>query len=124
SRTEIVATPLTRPPGSESTTSPSTCDPRGATTCPSTTIGSARVAVNASPVLVVFVDSVVSVRTLIGVPAPTVTEDSLGESGASAFAGVASEEGVKPVTVDCSELLLHPASSTAKANAVPVVLNR
>ena len=99
SRTEMVATPLTRPPGSESTTRPSTWEPRGATTLPSIMMGSARVAVNVSPVCALLVESVVSVRILMGVPALMVTDGGFRDSGKSAFAGAASESGVEPVVV-------------------------
>ena len=97
----MVATPLTRPPGSEFTTRPSTWVPRGAITLSSTTRGSASVAVKLSPVAALLVESSVSVRILMGVPAAIVTSSGLGGgAGASAFAGAASEAGVKPVTVD------------------------
>jgi len=55
-----------------------------------------------------------------------VTGCGFGDNGVSAFAGAAAsgdEDGVKPVTVDGSELLLHPTSDSAMAIARPAVLN-
>jgi len=57
-----------------------------------------------------------------------ITGCGFGDNGVSAFAGAAAsgdgdEDGVKPVTVDGSELLLHPTSDSAMAIARPAVLN-
>jgi len=55
-----------------------------------------------------------------------VTGCGFGDNGVSAFAGAAASgdaDGVKPVTVDESELLLHPTSDSAMAIARPAVLN-
>src|SRR5665213_571470 len=123
SRREMVATPFTRPPGSDSTTSPSTWDPRGARVMPSITMGSAKVPVNLSPLCVLLVESVVSVRILMGVPAAMVTDGGFCESGKSAFAGAASEAGVESVAADCSAVLLHPARDTAMAVTIHAALN-
>jgi hypothetical protein len=60
---------------------------------------------------------------LIGVPAAMVTGSGLGGAGASTFAGAASEAGVKPVTADGSEVLLHPANDTPIAIAIPTLIN-
>lgn len=89
-------------------------------------IGSASVAVKLSPVLVSLVESVVWVRILIDVPSTRVTDCGFGDNGESVFAGEVvsgDADGVKPVTVDESELLLHPASDSAMAIARPAFLN-
>jgi len=55
-----------------------------------------------------------------------VTGCGFGDNGVSVFAGaVASGDaaGVKPVTVDGSELLLHATSDTAIAIAIAAILN-
>ena len=76
-----------------------------------------------SPVFALLVESSVWVRILIGVPAAMVTGSDLGDAGASAFAGGASEAGVKPVTVDESEVLLHPANASARTMVIPTILS-
>src|SRR5687768_14350055 len=88
----IPATPFTRPPGSLSTTRPSTVAPRGATTTPSAVSASLRWAVKVSPVLWVLVEMAVVVRTFTGVPSASVTERGAG--GGGAVPGVAAGAGV------------------------------
>ena len=78
---------------------------------PSITMGSARVAVKVSPVFALLVESVVSVRILIGVPAAMVTGSGLG-GGASTFAGAASATALESVAADGCVVWLHPASSS------------
>ena len=76
-----LATPLTRPPGSESATIPDTSAPLAAITTPWRTIGALRLAWKGSPVFTVLVDMPIIVRTLMLLPAGRRKVFGLGGGG-------------------------------------------
>ena len=84
------ATPLTFPPGRESTMMPSTRAPCLAMTQSSLTMDFASTAVNASPLLLVFVEMVDAVNTVRGAPERRVNVvAAAGAAGRGAGAGAA-----------------------------------
>src|SRR5438132_1195861 len=85
STSRIFALPETRPDPSASTTRPFTSAPFGATVCPPTTIGSARLAVKSSPALFVAVLIGLIRATVNSVPSGTANVlGAAGRAGASA----------------------------------------
>src|SRR5215831_11198549 len=102
--TVIDATPLTRPPGSELSTTPSTGAPSLATTQSLSTIGRASVPVKESPALLVFVESSVVVYIESGVD-----EDSVktrGGGGGGTGISAAATEPPEPAELGLADAAL------------------
>jgi len=109
-----LATPFTRPPGSEFAATPVTSAPLGAITNPWTTNGALRLAWNGSPVFSVLVDIDVTVRTLILLPAGTLKVLGLGGGGFGA--GVCATCAGSPVWAGTAD---PPACAVETGGGVP-----
>ncbi|MSO19253.1 MAG: hypothetical protein EXQ56_02130 [Acidobacteria bacterium] len=98
----MLATPFTRPPGSELTTRPISMVLRATTSLPPTTIGSVRETSNVSPTLCSLVERVLVVRTFSAVPASRTTGFGAGGGAGAAGAeatGVGTGAGAAAVSV-------------------------